>query len=69
MSELAITIEIIIDEDYDGVEETVKELCGSIDGVAVEPQMTFEDSVSDADCKTAFKAKLTELEYTWTTEV
>lgn len=69
MVTLAITIEEITDEDYDGNQEIVKELTATLDGKSVDACMSFETSVSDASCKTQFKDFLTDLEYTWDQEV
>jgi len=68
MSNLAITITQITENDYAGIPETTKSLKGSIDNKNL-PIIHTEDSlVSDATCKTNFKNKLTSLGYTWTTE-
>jgi len=68
MKTLTIMIGEITEQDYDGVDETVKEVCGSIDGVKLSETMTEETTVSDANCKTNYKAFLTALDYTWDNE-
>jgi len=68
MSTLSITIETINDFDFDDNPEQFKEAKGAIDGKAVDCVMSFETICTDEECKTAFKARLTDLEYEWDEE-
>jgi len=61
MATLTIMINQITEDDYDGVPETVKEICGNIDGVKLAETMTEETTVTDTQCKTNFKTYLTSL--------
>lgn len=68
MATLTLMVMEITEEDYDGVDETVKCVCGDIDGVTLTERMSEETTVSDATCKANYKAFLTGLGYTWDNE-
>jgi len=68
MAVLTLCLNTITEADYDGVNETNKELCGDIDGVKLVEMWIEESTVSDTDCKTNFKTHLTSLGYTWDSE-
>lgn len=69
MSELFILCEEITEEDYDGNEELLRQVTGTLDGIPLQPCISFEMTVSEADAKQQFRDYLTELEYTWDTEL
>lgn len=69
MSTITIIIENQTNTDYDGVNETLKVLSANIDGVNLPEIDTREDTMSDADCKTAYKSLLTSIGYTWDNEL
>ena len=55
MATLTIMITTETEQDYDGVDETIKRICGDIDGEHLPLEHSEEDTVTDADCKTNFK--------------
>lgn len=69
MSELFILCEEVTEEDYDGNEELLRQVTGTLGGIPLQPCISFEMTVSEEDAKEAFRNYLTELEYTWTEEV
>lgn len=68
MTTLTITITSVTEQDYDGVDETTKHVCGHIDDEPCTFVHVEESTVSDATVKTNFKIKLTAAGYTWDTE-
>jgi hypothetical protein len=68
MAELSITITQVTEQDYDGVDETTKHLTAEIDCCGLKETWITETTTSDADAKTAFKAHLTAMGWTWDTE-
>ncbi len=69
MAELSITITQITEQDYDGVNEDIKMLKASIDGVYIDEQYSIDDTISDTVAKDNFKTALTDLGYVWDTEI
>jgi hypothetical protein len=69
MSTLSITITTENNTDYDGNAESIKKASATLDGVSIIDTYSIASSVSDADVKTAFKAKLTEKGYAWDVEI
>ena len=69
MAELQITITTITENDYDEVAVTEKVAVATIDEAVLPVTHSEPDSVSDATIKTNFKAELTEIGYTWDTEI
>ena len=69
MAILAITVTTISDEDYDGNAVFVKRVYASLDGVGLPIILMEVDTVSTADCKTNYRARLTAAGYTWDSEV
>lgn len=65
---LKITITSVTDTDIDNNAITVKSVSATIGGKEVGIVSTFDNSLDDASCRTAFKNYLTSLGYTWTTE-
>ncbi len=68
MVDLVITVTAVTEADYDGVNEDTKHVSGTLDLVPVGPSVVEEDTVSDTDCKTNFRTKLTALGYVWDSE-
>ena len=67
--ELKITVQTITELDYDDVSVTEKNLTSTIDGIDTTIVHSEASSVIDATAKTNYKNKLTELGYTWTSEI
>lgn len=72
-TDLTWIITPVTEPDYDGVNETIKQVepCLNTNGAgATKTGRTFSrlDSETDADAKTAIKTILTDLGYTWDTE-
>lgn len=69
MAQLHIEIEAQTLKDFDDADYSVKYADATIDDVYASFDGTFETSMSDADIKTAVRAKLTEKGYVWDSEV
>lgn len=69
MVELSITITQVTEQDYDGVNEDIKMLKADIDGVCIDEQYSIDATISDTVAKDNFKTALTDLGYTWDTEI
>ena len=69
MAVLAITVTTISDEDYDGNAVSAKRVSASLDGAGLPIILAEADTVSTADCKANYRAKLTAAGYTWDSEV
>lgn len=69
MAQLSFIIFTETDVDYNGISETIKNICAYIDGVILPVQYSEESVSTDMTCKTNFKTYLTDLGYTWDTEV
>lgn len=67
--ELSWLISSLIEPDYDGVSETVKQVIPLLDGVELSHQFIRDDAETDAASKTAIKIILTDKGYTWTSEI
>ncbi len=72
--ELSWIIESITEPDYDNVNETIKQVIPYIskDGdtpIALNRIFVRDNTESDAASKTAIKTELTDLGYSWDTEI
>ena len=68
MSDLVITITVVTEADYDGINETTKHVKATLDLVPIDLNVIEEDLVTDSICKTNYRTHLTDLGYTWDTE-
>lgn len=64
---MALTINItqITEQDYDGVNETIKEVNCDIDGVTLKEYYSYPTSTADTTINTEVEADLTAKGYTW----
>jgi|ETNmetMinimDraft_30_1059905.scaffolds.fasta_scaffold17668_3 hypothetical protein len=69
MPELQITIEQETNQDYDGVDETVKKATGTIDGASMTTIVSSETTTTDNDLKQEFRDQAIDQGYTWDTEI
>ena len=66
---LAITIAVVNDTDYNDAPVTVKQLTATFDGAPVSMTHCEDSAVADATAKANFRAVLTAKGYTWDSEV
>lgn len=65
MADLTVTITQVTEEDYDGVDETVKIATGVLGTATLPETLSCTPEHSDADVTTDYKTFLTSLGYTW----
>lgn len=68
MATLTIVITDETNQDYDGVNETVRVVTGDIDGTVLREKVSCPNGSTDVGCKTSFKTLLTDKGYTWDIE-
>lgn len=69
MVQLSFDIDTLTEVDYDGSNTDYKSVVPLFDGVRDGFHISFPTTTTDADCKTAVKAKMTEKWVTRDTEI
>lgn len=62
---LNITITEVTNQDYDGIDETVKEVTCEINGVKLKEYYCYENTVENATINSEVEADLTAKGYSW----